>query len=48
MLAGVLLGVLGIRMARPLSAVLEVMVKALYVEDVLGNDNRPPNRRESD
>jgi predicted PurR-regulated permease PerM len=40
--AGVMLGALGVVLAAPLLAVLAVVVKLLYVEDVLGEDVEVP------
>ena len=41
-LAGLLLGGLGVVLAAPLLAVIVVAVKMLYVEDVLGDDAHVP------
>jgi len=46
-LAGLLLGALGVVLAAPLLAVVVVAVKMLYVEDVMGDDAHVPGDGES-
>ena len=47
-LAGLLLGVLGVVLAAPLLAVVVVAIKMLYVEDVLGDETHKPGDDEDD
>ena len=47
-LAGLLLGVLGVVLAAPLLAVVVVAIKMLYVEDVLGDEVKVPGDGDAD